>query len=140
MRLMFDCSYPRISYKLFKEYDWFDLYRDENEAITLNTTESRGHKVSIYMYVDADLKGNKSTRRIQTGILIFINKAPIHWYRKSQANIEARNFGEEFCVMKAGVEMIEDLRYKLKMSGVPIYGSSNVFCDNEAIYKNTTAP
>ena len=27
IRLLFDCSYPRISYKLFKEYDWFYFYR-----------------------------------------------------------------------------------------------------------------
>ena len=33
--------------------------------------------------------------------------------------------------------MVEELHYDLQMFGVPIYGSANVFCDNEAIYKNT---
>jgi hypothetical protein len=36
--------------------------------------------------------------------------------------------------------LIESLRYKLRMFGVPIEGASNVFCDNEAVYKNTSLP
>jgi hypothetical protein len=42
--------------------------------------------------------------------------------------------------MKNTVEMIEALRYKLRMFGVPIEGPTNVFCDNEAVCKNTTRP
>ena len=36
--------------------------------------------------------------------------------------------------------MIEALRYKLRMFGVPIDGAASVFCDNEAVYKNTVMP
>ena len=35
------------------------------------------------------------------------------------------------------MDMVEALRYKLRMFGEPIDGSANVFCDNKAIYKNT---
>ena len=42
--------------------------------------------------------------------------------------------------MKAAVEMIEALRYKLRMFGVPINGSANIFCDNQAVYANTVVP
>ena len=42
--------------------------------------------------------------------------------------------------MKIGVEMIEGLRYKLRMLGIPLDGAANVFCDNEAVYKNTVIP
>ena len=42
--------------------------------------------------------------------------------------------------MKIAVEMIEGLRYKLRMFGVPIDGAANVYCDNEAVYKNTSVP
>ena len=78
---MFDCNYPRIISNLLKEYDLFDFYRDANDTILTNMPTSRGHKVSIYMFVDDDLAGDKSTRRIQTGVLIFINDDLIHWYR-----------------------------------------------------------
>ena len=36
--------------------------------------------------------------------------------------------------------MIEALRYKLRMFGIPIDGSTNIYCDNEAVYKNTSIP
>ena len=61
------------------------------------------------MFVDADLAGEKSTRRRHTGLLIFINKAPIHWYIKIQENVEAITFGSDLCAMKSGVEMVEVL-------------------------------
>ena len=103
-------------------------------------TESREHKVSIYMFVDAGLVEDKSIKRSQTGELIFINKAPINLYIKKQANVEASTFGAEFCTTNTGVEMVEDLHNKLHMFEVPIYVSANVFCENEAVYKNTITP
>jgi hypothetical protein len=36
--------------------------------------------------------------------------------------------------------MIEGSRYKLRMMGIPVDGSANVFCDNESVVKNTTCP
>ena len=42
--------------------------------------------------------------------------------------------------MKIATEMIEAMRYKLRMFGVPIDGPANVYCDNEAVYKNTSIP
>ena len=83
---------PRISSKLFKEYYWFDLYRDAKEDIPINITESRGHEVSIYRFSDADFTGDSSTRCIKTGVLIFIKNDPIHWYRKIQKTVEASTF------------------------------------------------
>ena len=42
--------------------------------------------------------------------------------------------------MKNAVEIIEALCYKLRMFGVPIDGSMNIFCDNGAVCVNTTRP
>ena len=42
--------------------------------------------------------------------------------------------------MKTAVELAEAIRYKLRMFGVPIDGPTSVFCDNEAVYKNTVLP
>ena len=38
--------------------------------------------------------------------------------------------------MKNAVELIEALRYNIRMFGVPIDGPTNIFCDNEAVTKN----
>ena len=64
------------------------------------------------------------------------------WFSKKKPSIETSTFGAKFCAMKVGFEMIEALRYKLRMFGVPIPKDSpaNVFCDNEAVYQNTAVP
>ena len=137
---MFDPSQPRISSNRFQEYDWEEFYKGVKEAIPPNMPEARGLPVSVSVFVDADLAGDKANRRSQTGILIFINRAPIHWYSKRQPSVEASTFGAEFRAMKISVEMVEALRYKLRMFGIPVDGPASVFCDNEAVYKNTVMP
>ena len=97
-------------------------------------------KVKVSMFVDADHTGDKDLRRSQTGLLTFINRDPIHWYSKKQESVEASTFEPEFCALKTCVEMVEALRYKLRMFGVPIDGPADVFCDNEAVYINTVTP
>jgi len=89
-----------------------------------------------HCFVDADLAGNTVTRRSQTGILIFVNRAPVIWYSKRQNTVEVSMFGSEITAMKNVIELIEALRYKLRMFGVPIDGATNIFCDNEAVTKN----
>ena len=42
--------------------------------------------------------------------------------------------------MRIAVEMIEGLRYKLRMMGVDIEGPCSVFCDNNAVVLNSTVP
>ena len=142
MRLMFDKGTPRFENKMFKSYDWEDFYKGAKEQIPPNMPEARGLPVEITVFVDADHAGNKVHRRSQTGVLIFLNKAPIHWFSKRQPSVETSTFGAEFCAMKVAVEMTEALRYKLRMFGIPIPEDSpaSVFCDNEAVYQNTSIP
>ena len=140
LRLMFDSSYPGIDERWFTKYDWQDFYRDAKEAIPPNMPEARGHCVTISCFVDANHAGDVVDRRSQTGVLIFMNRSPIHWYSKRQATVEVSTFGAEYCALRVAVEMIESLRYKLRMFGVPIDGSASVFCDNESVYKNTAIP
>ena len=80
------------------------------------------------------------TRRSQSGILIFCNRAPIIRYSKRQNTVDTSTFGSEFQVIRNAVELTEALRFKLRMFGVPVDGATNVFCDNEAVYKNTSLP
>lgn len=96
--------------------------------------------MSIHCFVDASHGSDKMTRRSQTGILILCNGAPITWFSKRQTTVETSTFGSEFQAMKNAVELIESLRYILRMFGVPLEGPANVFCDNEAVYKNTVLP
>ena len=51
--------------------------------------------------------------------------------------------------MKQAIELVKGLKYKLRMFGVPLEGTmkngtlqqpANMYCDNEAVYKNITIP
>ena len=103
-------------------------------------TEARGHGVVVTCFVDANHGGNLKDQKIQTGVLIFINKAPIYWYSKSQPTVQASKFGTELCAMKTAVEMIEALRYKLRMFVITVKGTANVYFNNKAVTKNKTIP
>ena len=140
MRLLFDSGRPKVKESWFKAYDWFDFYQEATEAILHNTPYARGNDGFVTCFVDANHAGDPKTRKSQTGVLIFMNKAPIHWYSKQQTSVESSTFGAEFCALKTALEMIEGMRYKLRMFEVPIDGPANVYCDNEAVYKNTVMP
>ena len=42
--------------------------------------------------------------------------------------------------MRIATEMLEALRYKLRMFGIPIDGPADVFCDNKSVVTNATIP
>ena len=117
-----------------------EFYPDVEEKMPPNAPERRGKPVQINCFVDADHAGNVVTRRSHTGILIVLNMGPIHWFSKRQNTVESSTLSSEFIALKAAVETIQALRYKLRMFGVPLDGPSQVFCDNEAVYKNTSDP
>jgi hypothetical protein len=138
--VVLDPSYPRVDDARFVKQDWTDFYRDSEEKIPSNAPEPRGKPVIISGFVDADHAGDKVTRRSHTGIVLFCNRAPIVWYSKQQNTVETSTFGSEFIVARIAVELIESLRYKLRMFGVPIDGPANVYCDNDSVCNNATKP
>jgi hypothetical protein len=71
---------------------------------------------------------------------MFLNRAPITWFSKRQATVETSTFGSEFVAMRIAVEMIEGLRYKLRMMGIPLDGPASVFCDNNSVVINASTP
>ena len=75
-----------------------------------------------------------------SSIIIFCNKAPIYWYSKQQPGVESSTFGAEFYALRTADEMVKSLRYKPRMFGILVEGPASVFCDNEAVYKNTSTP
>jgi hypothetical protein len=138
--LVFDKTEPDIDESRFIKCDWQEFYPEAAEAVPTNAPEPRGNPVTIHCFVDADHGGCRLTRRSQTGVLIFLNRAPIVWYSKKQNTVEPSTFGSEYVAMRTALELIEGLRYKLRMMGVPITGPANVYGDNEAVVKSTTAP
>jgi hypothetical protein len=55
--------------------------------------------------------------------------------------VESSSFGSEFVALRiATAEMIEGLRYKLRMFGIPVDGPADAFCDNKSVTTNSTVP
>ena len=125
-KLAFDPMHPKISEKMFKLYDWCNFYRDTKESIPGDMPRPRGNPMSTHCFVDASHGSDRTKRRWQTGILIFCNNAPIVWLSRRQNTVEASTFGSEFQALKNAVELLVE--------------ATNMFCDNEAVYKNTSMP
>jgi hypothetical protein len=120
-RLVLDPTYPEIDYDSFKKQNWSEFYGDAKEPMPGNAPTAHGKPVEIRCYVDA-------------------NQAPTVWYSKKQNTVETSTFGSEFIALKVAAEMLRGLRYKLRMMGVPIAGPSYVYCDNNSVVMNSTAP
>ena len=54
--------------------------------------------------------------------------------------METSSFSAEYIAMKVCVETIQQLRFKLRMFGIPMIGDepSYVLCDNESVVNNST--
>ena len=114
-----------------------DIYTDACDELPHNMPEARGKEVDITVFVDADHAGNRVTRRSHTGIIIYVNMAPIIWYSKRQNTVESSTFGSEFIALRIATDLVEALRYKLRMFGVPLSGPARVLCDNESVVKSS---
>ena len=138
---MFDDSMPDIDNTSFPKCNWLDFYPDAREIIPPDAPEPLGKPVRMTCFVDADFAGCKETRRSHSGVIIYVNRAPILGFSKRQTTVETSTFGSEIVAMRIAIELVEGLRYKLRMMGVPIEGScNNVMCDNESVVKNVSRP
>ena len=138
--IRYDARLPDFSKYKTTTYDWFRSYPEAAEALPHNMPEPRGEQVKLWGYFDASHASCLKTRRSVTGILLFINSCPIHWYCKRQNTVETSTYGSELIAGRIAVESIIDFRYRLRMLGVPLDGSSVLFGDNQSMIMNTTVP
>ena len=114
------------------------IYVDSEEQIPHDSPNVLGRGVDINVFVNANHAGNKVTRRLHTGIIIYCNCSTILWFLKKQNTVETSTFSSEIIALKSAVELVEGLKYKLRMFGVPINGPARIFCDNKSVVMNTS--
>ena len=119
---------------------WRDFYGDVAEELPPKMPAPLGNTLDITCFVDSDHAGNVVTQRSHTGIIIFLNNAPVIWFSKKQNTVESSSFGSEFVALRIAQDLIVGLWYKLRMFGVPIIGPASVLCDNQGVVKNTSLP
>ena len=95
--------------------DWKDFYGDIVEELPARMPEPFGNLVTISAFVDANHAGNVVMQRSLTGIVIFVQNAPIIWFSNRQNTVESASFGSEFVALRICKERIVALRYKLRM-------------------------
>jgi hypothetical protein len=139
-RVVFDPNYPDVDMRAFVKTDWKPMYGDVKEAIPPNAPVTRGKAIDLHLFVDSDHAGEHFMRRSRTGIVIYLNMAPIVWFSKRQPTVESSVFGAECVAMKNGIETTRGLRYKLRMMGVAIDGPTYVYGDNMSVVHNTQRP
>ena len=140
--LYLDPALPNLDYTIFqtRAEDFIEYYRDAQEQLPHQLPKPRGRPVTLTSYVDASHAANRKNRRSHSGFIIFLNRAPVMWYSKRQQTVETSSFGAEYIAMKVCVETIQQLRFKLRMFGIPIINDepSYILCDNESVVNNST--
>ena len=99
-----------------------------------------GNAVSIHAFVDANHAGNVVARRSHSGVVTFVDNAPIIWFSKRQNTVESSTFGSELVAMRICRDLIVALRYKLRMFGLNLQGPAYTYCDNAGVVKNVSIP
>ena len=120
--------------------DWTDFYGDMKEEMPADMPPPLGNSMKMTCFVDSNHAGNVITRRSHTGIIIFLNNTPITVYSKRQNTVESATFGSELVAMRVARDLIVSMRIKLRCFGIELEGPTDVWCDNEAVYKNMSRP
>ena len=82
-----------------------------NSAQMLRKNLLRGKKVRITVDVDADHAHDLVTQRSMTGIIAFLNDAPIHWTSESQKTVEPSMHGLEPVAAWVSTELVIEMRH-----------------------------
>ena len=90
--------------------------------------------------MDANHAGSMTNSRSHSGIIIYVNNAPIIWYSKRHNTVEASSFGSELFSPRVVTDIIEALRYKLRCFEIPAEGPAEIFCDNMSVVQNFSIP
>jgi len=142
-RMVFNGKFMVIDSAVFNDFnteEWMDFYSDARKEYPTRMPEPFDNLVHVLAYVDANHAGNMKTRRSHSGILMYVNQAPIIWYSKRQNTVEASSFGSEYIALRICTEVVEALRYKLKCFEVPVEGPADVLCDNRSVVTNSSVP
>ena len=123
------------------EYDWSSsIYGNVKEELPPDMPTPRGKAMRTSTYQDANLYHDLVTGRAMSGIIHFVNQTPIISYCKKQKTVETATYGSEFMVARHACEQIMDLRYTLRMMGIPIDGPAWMFGDNSSVITSSTIP
>jgi hypothetical protein len=139
--IRFRTGIPDYSHLDHISYDWtYSVYGQSKEELPNHMPTPRGKPVRTSTFEDANLMHDLTTGRSVTGILHLVNQTPVEWFSKRQKCVETATYGSEFVAARIATEQIMDLRYTLRMLGVPLDGKAYMFGDNQSVITSSTIP
>jgi hypothetical protein len=139
--IRFQTGIPDYDIPISANADWTrTVYGEVSEELPKDMPVPKGKPVRTSTFMDANLYHCLVTGRAATGILHFLNQTPIEWFAKKQGSVETATYGSEFVAARQATEQIIDLRYSLRMIGIPIDGRSWMFGDNKSVIDSSTIP
>jgi hypothetical protein len=139
--IRFRTGKPDYSKYQVPTYDWqYTTYGGSTEEIPRDMPTPKGKSVTLTTFVDANLLHDSTTGRSATGIIHLANQTPIDWYSKRQSTVETSTYGSEFVAARLATEQAIDIRYNLRMMGIPIDGATYMFGDNASVVTSGTIP
>jgi hypothetical protein len=139
-QILVDPSFPDHTKFQATDQDWTELYPEAEEELPPDMPTPKGKGSRTTCYVDADHAHDLVTRRSVTGVLLFFNNMPVKWISKRQKTVETSSYGSELVAARVAIELIIELRYKLRMLGVPVTEPTLMLGDNMSVILNTTIP
>jgi hypothetical protein len=120
--------------------NWKDFYPDAKEVIPNDLPMSKGPKVRMTVYVNADHAHDLVTRRSITGILMMLNNSPIRWVSKRQKTVETSTYGSELVASRIATALILEVMFMLRSLGVDLDGPTLMIGNNMSVVLNTSVP
>jgi hypothetical protein len=141
-KIPIDVGTPPIRDKalITKGQNWIEFYPDAEEDIPSDILTPMGAEATLTVYVDADHARDKVTRRSVTGIVLLVNNTPLVWISKRQKTVETSTYGSEMVAARIAIDLIIEMRYKLRMLGIKLEDQTMLLGDNMSVVLNTTIP
>ena len=121
-------------------HGWGELYPNATEELPPDMPVPKMKPVTITSIYDASHAPCLVTRRSVTGICLLINNMLLRCTSKRQNTVETSTYGAEMVAGRLAVEQVMDLRYKLRMLGVPVKGPSLLLGDNQSVITSCSIP
>ena len=123
-----------------EEHNWQEIYPDVVEELPDNMPIPHGEPIQLTGYFDANHASDVVTRRSVTGVVMYANSMPVRWYCKRQNTVETSTYGSELVAARIAIDLAVEMRYKLRMLGVPMIGPTILYGDNQSVITNTSIP
>ena len=138
--LKMDPSYPEEPIEGIVKANWKHLYPGAHEKLPHNAPVPKGKPIRVWGEFDADNAHDLENRRSVSGVLIYMNNSVVKWYSKRQNTVETSTYGSEVVSCRTAVELLFEMRYCVRMLGVPLLHESWLYGDNQAVIQNCSRP